>query len=1213
MATIEKQPETALTIAEWRDAGRSKASRYLSDRLTQTRSDYRSVAVATFVLGVAVAGACWLAFGIMLEHWLLVGGMPVWLRWAWLALGIAGLLAASLHWLVPLFRYRVNLLYAARSIEREFPELHNDLVNAVLVRPGESDPHGALITRSLEQRAARQLTSVPADGVFDKHHLVRLAFVLAVLVVLGTFYALLSPKNPFVTAARLLAPWSGWAAPSRVTVQSVTCYWASVPTADQSAAPQADMGESLLDPRRALALDNGSVKVIRGRQLVVAAEIGQLRQEEVPLIRATPLLDDGRIDPQGVPWQAALTRQGSDSVFSARLPDSRIGLDRSLRLELEAGDARWPSFNVLVVDAPSVLVREAVYHFPAYTQHPPETREWQGDLRGLEGTEVELRVESNQPLDAVWIDFLDTQRPDDLRMLVDREKPTLASVSLLLRRTADRSGPEHPAYRLRFRPQADRDAGAAAIIDEPLTHRIEVLPDLAPEVLIDLPAADPLRVPPQAPLRVRVTAVDPDYAVSSVRLETRPEGGTRPRPRTLWEFTPERTEEASGSLRMSARIVPAQEAGDASVLEYRAIVEDNRQPEPNSTATPWRRLLIDERASPQPDPDQAWPERRQPQSDTPVPGEGKPPGQDSADAKPRPKPVDERQPEQAAENQSPADRPPPDRQQPGQDATAEPGMQDASGTAGPQDGQGQQGQKASGQQAGQPGDGEGKPTGGNQAAGKADGRLDGQEQSAGGKPGEGNSSLPQRSAESSKTSAEGQGASQAAEASRQQQEGGKDRAEGGANERSRAVGNEAGSDGPAQQGKPIAGASQQQAKEASREATAQPDVPADGTDDGEAMERILDHQRRQDQNSQSKSQSKNQSGEKPPQQEACCPEEGKPCGKPGCSSCSGGGAGAGAGGSSGGDGQPGGGGNPAGAGEGQSGGSGAGQPAAAGTPGDGPASASSSAEGSSAGGGESTAGTSGASQGQPSQASGKPSGAAQSGDNSAGGAMPGDGSSESPAGGEGQGESQSQGDSQGTGPAGQSAPSSNTSPTGSQAAGQGEQSADGAAANGKQGEESTSAPHQSGGGGAVGGERQATVAGEEPPAPAEALEWSPEDLAAERHAVDLALAHLRDSVRSGDDGMLDELGWSREQAEAFLERWDDMREAAASGHQQRQDYEQTVRSLGLRPGGVRTSRRLPTDREGKRLEGRRTEPPFEYRERFKAYQKGTGSGRVEAE
>ena len=227
--------------------------------------------------------------------------------------------------------------------------------------------------------------------------------------------------------------------------------------------------------------------------------------------------------------------------------------------------------------------------------------------------------------------------------------------------------------------------------------------------------------------------------------------------------------------------------------------------------------------------------------------------------------------------------------------------------------------------------------------------------------------------------------------------------------------------------------------------------------------------------------------------------------------------------------------------------------------------------------------------------------------------MPGDGSSESPAGGEGQGESQSQGDSQGTGPAGQSAPSSNTSPSGSQAAGQGEQSADGAAANGKQGEEATSAPRQSGGGGAVGGERQATVAGEEPPAPAEALEWSPEDLAAERHAVDLALAHLRDSVRSGDDGMLDELGWSREQAEAFLERWDDMREAAASGHQQRQDYEQTVRSLGLRPGGVRTSRRLPTDREGKRLEGRRTEPPFEYRERFKAYQKGTGSGRVEAE
>ena len=72
-------------------------------------------------------------------------------------------------WLV---RYRVNLVYAARTIEQEFPELHNDLVNAVLVRPQGNDSRADLIARSLDHRAARQLTSLPADGVIDKQHLV---------------------------------------------------------------------------------------------------------------------------------------------------------------------------------------------------------------------------------------------------------------------------------------------------------------------------------------------------------------------------------------------------------------------------------------------------------------------------------------------------------------------------------------------------------------------------------------------------------------------------------------------------------------------------------------------------------------------------------------------------------------------------------------------------------------------------------------------------------------------------------------------------------------------------------------------------------------------------------------------------------------------------------------------------------------------------------
>ena len=49
---------------------------------------------------------------------------------------------------------------------------------------------------------------------------------------------------------------------------------------------------------------------------------------------------------------------------------------------------------------------------------PDQVVEWQGDLRAIEGTEAQLEVESNQALDAAWINFLDTNRSDDLRLIV---------------------------------------------------------------------------------------------------------------------------------------------------------------------------------------------------------------------------------------------------------------------------------------------------------------------------------------------------------------------------------------------------------------------------------------------------------------------------------------------------------------------------------------------------------------------------------------------------------------------------------------------------------------------------------------------------------------------------------------------------------------------------------------------------------------------------
>ncbi len=88
--------------------------------------------------------------------------------------------------------------------------------------------------------------------------------------------------------------------------------------------------------------------------------------------------------------------------------------------------------------------------------------------------------------------------------------------------------------------------------------------------------------------------------------------------------------------------------------------------------------------------------------------------------------------------------------------------------------------------------------------------------------------------------------------------------------------------------------------------------------------------------------------------------------------------------------------------------------------------------------------------------------------------------------------------------------------------------------------------------------------------------------------------------------MLDDLGWTPEQARAFLDRWEQMKRMAASDKpRERAEFERALQSLGLRPDGVQNSRSVPTDVKGGQAEGRRSRPPSDYREQFKAFLRGT--------
>jgi len=1134
MATGTRTADDPLAVAGWGDHGPdSKSERYLARRLAEAGAEVKGVALTTIVLSAGVAGMIWLLVGVLVEHWLVPGGLPPWARWTWLAIAVAAAAFAAWRWILPIVRSRVNLVYAARAIEREHPELHNDVVNAVLARR-RAEETTPMVLRSLRRRAARQLSKVPGEGVMDRTLSLRLAAILAALVVAAVVYELAAPKSLLASTARLVAPWLGISAPARVWIDRPALAWR------QPGAPPTDDAQHRVD------VVEGVATHVRGRQLVVGVAVEGLAKGEKPVAVVTPRREGGVAQS----WQVPLV-PGAEGRFSACLPDESRGLDQSIDLVIAAGDARSAPIRVAVVDTPALLVREVTYHFPTYTAQPDETVEWQGDLRALEGTEVTLVAESNHPLDAAWIDF-DGDGRSDVPLKGGQRDLARVRGRFTLRLDADRTGPEHASYRLMFLPKAASLAqGREPVIDR-MEYRIDVLPDLAPEVAVTEPTEKACRVPPGAPVTVRIKAVDPDFGLTSVVVETRLRGGEARQGRELFAG-------GGASFLGDDVLVPEQlGAGPGDVLEYRAVAKDNRPGQPNVGESEWRTLVIDPSAAPRPAPPpkpaaggSGGDGGKDPEAANGDPqgrdgAEGKRDGAGGRDADPAqaagrdpggkpdaggqdggpqdrgaaPQKPDGRQPE-AEQPQRPGERPQKSADS-GQAAEQEPKSRQKDPKTSPEQGQPEQGEDQGSADGGKPQQGMEGKSGNDAGQRQQDGSSDGggtqpQGQGGAGQQGDQQGGKP-----------EGRGG-----------QGGQDRDPKGGDPKATAGGKEGRPDARAggeskatdaaadgtQQGERGKGRGRD-AKDAKQET-----VASDGTDDGEAMERILEHRKKSGQGQadqpsadgqqkskegrQEQGQKQGQDGKPSPQDDgqpqqppACAGEDGMPCGKEGCSSCNGGSAG-GTGGS-----------------------------------------------GTSAAGGE--------------QAGGEKAGGEQAGGEQAGGEK---------AGGEKAGGEKAGGEKAGGEKAGE------------------------APADGEAGEQQGSI----GAGGQVGGgdRQQAGAAGERRDRP---LEWSEQDLSHARNAADMAIEHLRDAVTSGDTEVLDELGWTPDDARAFLARWERMRQAAKDGDPRAQgEFDRAVQSLGMRPTRVQSSRDVPADVKGGQAEGRRSRPPSDYREQFRAFMQGAAA------
>ena len=99
----------------------------------------------------------------------------------------------------------------------------------------------------------------------------------------------------------------------------------------------------------------------------------------------------------------------------------------------------------------------------------------------------------------------------------------------------------------------------------------------------------------------------------------------------------------------------------------------------------------------------------------------------------------------------------------------------------------------------------------------------------------------------------------------------------------------------------------------------------------------------------------------------------------------------------------------------------------------------------------------------------------------------------------------------------------------------------------------------------------------------------------------------------GDPPLLKELGWSREETQRFIDRWEQMRARSGmsgpSGKAAQRELDDTLRSLGLR---ARATTPHGNQARGNTVQGykesRRATPPPEFAEEYKAYTEGTARG-----
>jgi collagen type III alpha len=350
----------------------------IEDRILRTRRQVKGVDVISALMALAIGAVAYLFAAALIDHWVIAGGLGFWgrlLLWAILIFA-AGLYVVKHLW--PMIVHRVNPVFAAQTIEQSKPSFKNSLINFLLMR-GHRRELAPVIYQALEQRAATDIKQVQIEVAVDRKPILQLSYLLAAVVTAFCLYLALSPKSPLTSAARVLWPWSDLHAPTRVTIDDV---------------------------------QPGNASAYYGDFVAVSAEVRGLKEGEQALLHYSTA--DGETLDQIVP----MSGEEGKYLRQAQLPPGNRGLQQNYSYFIAAGDFQTDTYKITVQIAPEIDVDKVDYHYPPYTGIPDRSVERQGEIEAIEGTEVVIHATANQPIERAEIDFSGGRLPG-IRMNVD--------------------------------------------------------------------------------------------------------------------------------------------------------------------------------------------------------------------------------------------------------------------------------------------------------------------------------------------------------------------------------------------------------------------------------------------------------------------------------------------------------------------------------------------------------------------------------------------------------------------------------------------------------------------------------------------------------------------------------------------------------------------------------------------------------------------------